>query len=805
MKLESRSFLFLLAFLGALSGLSIQAQNETAISRIVDQFNAIESNLGSMRSFGVDATHADSDYGVGQVTLWIDEGGVAKVKNELRRDGNVESQEVWLHENQPIFFFERSEWHGNQDGSVNVNEYRFYLENGQVIREMGRFATIPRGGSLDIADLPHEIVDDLEPEYGRSLFEDKSQRTADFIKTINALAGISGNAPDLLKWPYRLMLHTLSGDSRYAAAWGLDGVAQPDWKRWEAERFEYLTALGEPVSNLQLIDLSTGASLGPLDADFEPGGSAPYFWLKWAETDGDSKGDNYFIAGSDYRWATGPIALYRVEGDQVIKQADLTPMLSSWTMDALRAADHPYAIDATEAVGFIDLKRLSSNGTIDLTFAIESKFEGTRRNASVDLTMRADPATGDLQLLSSEVAPFEAFPTSWEKFRETVMASAGSWIQSPPGVIDYMQFETFIPDGVQHLYNLFGGFLNQDLVEVLVQRSLFVSGPHYPGGLIPDSRFDFGHYDPQAIQSISDEMGSLLTPNMVNATRDLYLAEFSQMAKHFQEALHYWHANPGELENQKSVYLAHLKNETLPEFYYLLDGNLAEGLMESYSDDWDDRTCYLTALRFWLRRSCDGSFEEFASILQQVLSAYDPAYFAYRGIPELKLEAPSGKDAADLSQVIMDETGVLGVNHLTPFELGTLQDKLPGFSVAAIDYFDQGGQSPAFQVKRENEEVLTLIRFDSGDPLAFELRSTNISLPGGVTTGDRFADVFQNQRPLGLFIGLETDIGAVMVEAPGSERITLLFHPPNWDTFSELTPKRADLADFVLVEMRWMP
>ncbi|MEM6915724.1 MAG: hypothetical protein AAF491_04075, partial [Verrucomicrobiota bacterium] len=372
----------------------------------------------------------------------------------------------------------------------------------------------------------------------------------------------------------------------------------------------------------------------------------------------------------------------------------------------------------------------------------------------VDLTLKANPATGDVALLSSRVAPFEAFPTSWEKFRETVMASATSWLQSPPGVVDYLQFETFIPDGVQHLYNLFGGFLNQDLIEVLTQRSLFVSGPHYPGGLIPDSRFDFGRYDPETVRAISDEMGRLLTPAMVGATQGLYRAEFSLMAKHFQEALHYWHANPGELQRQQTVYLDHLKNETLPEFYYLLDGNLAEGLMESYSDNWDDRTCYLTALRFWLRRSCDGSYDEFASILQQAIAAYDPAYFAYRGIPELKLEAPSREEAADLSEVIMDETGVLGINHLTPFDLATLQNKLSGFSVEAIDYFDQGGQSPAFEVKRGSQGVLTLIRFDGGDPLAFELRSTNISLPNGIRTGDRFADVFQNQRPLALFNGL---------------------------------------------------
>jgi hypothetical protein len=108
-------------------------------------------------------------------------------------------------------------------------------------------------------------------------------------------------------------------------------------------------------------------------------------------------------------------------------------------------------------------------------------------------------------------------------------------------------------------------------------------------------------------------------------------------------------------------------------------------------------------------------------------------------------------------------------------------------------------------VHRGNTEILTLIRFDSGDPLAFELRSSNIQLPTGVSTGDSFADIFQHQRPLGLFNGLETDIGAVMVEAPGSERITLMFQPPPGRNITDLNLKRDDLADFILTEMRWMP
>lgn len=75
----------------------------------------------------------------------------------------------------------------------------------------------------------------------------------------------------------------------------------------------------------------------------------------------------------------------------------------------------------------------------------------------------------------------------------------------------------------------------------------------------------------------------------------------------------------------------------------------------------------------------------------------------------------------------------------------------------------------------------------------------------GVSTGDTFAHVFRNQHPLGLFNGLETDVGSVMVEAPGSERITLLFEPPPGTLIPDPELTISEMKDFILKEMRWMP
>lgn len=777
----------------------LQAQTDAKVKTIIDQFSKIESRLPSMQKLEIDATHADSDYGIGNLTVWVDGNEVAKVRNELSQDNNLNIQEVWLENDKILFFYERSEWHGNQDGSVNINEYRYYLENGQVVREMSRSDTRARGQSLDISAVGHQINDDFEPDYAKSLYDDKKTQTGEFLKVALAFSNHAGGSPDLLRWPYRLLLQTISPNGQYALAWGMNGVSNPDWSRWEVERYDYLTALGDPTYTLDLIMLSTGSSLGKMNIEFDPGGNVPYLWTKWSE---DS---SLFVGASDYRWATGTASLFQLNQGSVREITNIADGLSSVAITALQQADHPYAIDSTDAMGFIDLKSLAPDGYMQIGYAIESKFEGTRRNAQIDFELQADLATGELRTISSQVGAFTPVPTSWDKLKASFASSATGWINNPPAVEDYLSLSTLIDDGIIHLYNSFGGFFNQDLIEILTQRPLFTSSPHYPGGVMIDSRFDFGRYDPESIRAVNRGLRTILGPEMVNLTSDLYNAEFSAMAKHFQEALHYWHANPQELERQKAIYLNHLKNETLPEYYYLLDGDLAQGLMDSYSADWTEKTCYLTGLRFWLRRSCDGSYAEFASLLQEVVANYDPGYFAYRGIPALRLDVGSDDESGSMTEVIMDESGGMGINHNTPFELGALQAKLPGMTVATTDFFDQGGRHPAFQVMQGSTNVLTLIRFDSGDPLAFEARSSNIQMRNGIATGDTFASVFEKQVPLGFFNALETDIGAVMAEAPGSERITLMFEPPPGRQITDLNLKRSDLKDFVLFEMRWMP
>ncbi|MEM9015756.1 MAG: hypothetical protein AAGC68_01995 [Verrucomicrobiota bacterium] len=798
--LTTRPGLFLISVLLLFVGTVDRSRGEAdpeAITRIVDRFNAIENNIASMQHLTMDVTHTDSDYGLGVIEVWIEGDMVAKIRNESNRDGSRNIQEMWMEQNEVVFAYERSEWHGNQDGSVNINEYRTYVSAGQVIREMSRSDTRAAGQSLDLSNVSHQTSDIDDPEYGRSLFHDKRTQAGAIIKSAYAFSGPNG-VPDLLSWPYRVMLQTISPDGRSAFAWGIRGVTNPDWLAWEEKSYEYLDTLGDAPYELHLVNLADGYSIGTIEAEFEPGGR-PYFWTKWAE---DS---SIVVVGSDFRWSTASAAAYGIGNGGVVLAAELSERLSKLAFEVLEQNDHPYVIGNESAIGFIDVRSLSSGGEILIDYAVESKFEGQRRNAYLELQTQIDFNAGELNIISASLPDYDPVPTTWDKFAAMLSEKASGWLAAPPILEDFLQLQTFHEDGVFYLFNQFGAAIDPEIVEILTRRELFLSGPHYPGGIVTESRFEFGYYDPLTVQQVAHGFGSVLNPGLVGATQGLYDAKFRSLAHHFQEALHYWEQNPAELEHQKEVYLRHLQNETLPEFFYTLDGNLGERLMESYSADFTEQSCYLTALRFWMRRSIDGSYTGFADLLQKVISAYEPQYFSSRGLPDLLIESWDEERGEGMIEVVMEESGAMGVNHLTSFELNALREALPGLTVAPVEFYDQGGQHPAFAVELGEAEVLRLIRFDSGDPLAFEMRSNNIQLWNGISTGDRFGDVFRERLPLGFFNGLETDVGAVMVEAPGSERITLLFTPPDDYSGDFLESTRSEMADFVLYEMRWTP
>lgn len=790
-------------FVGLIPG-KLPAQNEAIISQIVDQFSAIEDLLPQMQSIQVDGDHTESNYGVGKVTIWLDQQtGYAKSKNELQAGNSTEVQEMWMLGNDILFVFERSEWRSD-DGSVDVNEMRYYMHQGRVIREMTRRATFQRGQDLDISKVPHETVNDFELDYATAIYEGQQEKGMSIARVAKALGQRPPNAPSLLSLPFRMFVDTLSPDGQYAVAFTIDGVARPDWIQWEKDQFAYLEALGNPQVRTQLVSVWTGAVIGDLqgqfDADWRMG-----MWAKWSP-DGYS-----FVYGEDARWNTLYAGLYQVRGNTLSKVADVTQGLSKVAIEALKKVKHPYAIDTDEAHGFLNVRALSNQGRLEVEYRIESKFEGDRNNAYIDIIVDYNYGNGQPTVVAANLPEYVPVAATWQELLNKISGEAMAWLSGPPALEDYLQTDTVCENsGMVHLFNQFGKVLNPTAVEMIVGRPLYVSGPHFRGEINRFSQNEFGHYDPISIAMVNDAVSDALkTPALVQATQVLYNAKFRSTIYDYQEALRYWESNPAELERQKQGYLQRIANNTLPEGgYYLLENNLAEQLMNDYSTDYERQLGLLSALRFWLRRSCDGSYGEFANMTQKVIQTYDRVYFSSKGLPDLLIDTEGEETEDGIVEVVMDEDGPLGLNEKTPLNLASLQRQLSGFKVEPATISEEGEDYPIFKVMLGGEVVLAVSDFGTGDPQAFEARSPNIQMKSGISTGDTFERVFGRQYPLGLFVGLETDAGAVIADAPGSEHIRLFFRPDNPDTFQlsdPANPPIEELSNLVLVEMRWQP
>lgn len=775
------------------------AQIDATVTSIVDQFNEIENALPSMQHLSVDASHTDSDYFLGKIDIWFQpEGKFAKLRNERRNGDAVDIQELWGYGNELIFVFQRSEWTQPADRTVSVNETRYYLHDKKVIREMFRSASRPAGGSLDISDVSHTLNDELDPESATLLFEEENKRAEEITKAARVISQWPGGASGFLNLPYRLLLNSLSPDGRYAFAWGIRGIAQPDWLAWEEKSYDYIDSLGVEEFDLHVISIADGSILHTIPSIYQPLGNL-YMWTDWCP-------DNKHVAlGFDARFFTAEAGIYQIENGSVSNQNDLAASLSRIALDVLRKKDHPYAIDSEEANGFIDILDFKPDGTLNVRYEISSKLDGPRYNASLLLNLKFDFATGAITLLSSELPDYKPIPTTWDKLGTFLLSKVPEWLTSPPMLDDYETVFTGHDTGVIHLYNQFGAYFNPDNLEILTRSPLFLSGPHQPGYPDTQSRFEFGHYDPATVSEITRHVSILLNDNFVSVTRPLYEKYFQSTLHHFQESLRYWEQNPAELERQKLIYLDLLQSQTLPEYYYLLDGDLGRKLFEQYSSDWTEQMCYLTGLRFWMRRSCDNSYGAFAKLLQQVLQAYEPDYFSTRGFPEMTSDSDEENEGVGMVELLMEESGVMGINQLTKLDLPTLQQKLPNLTVKPATLYDEGGQYPGFKAFLGSAEVLTVTDFGTGDPTMFEARSMNMQMRNGVSTGATFAEVFQNQKPLGYYFGVESDVGGVIAEAPDSERITLLFTPPKDYQLTDTVPPLEDIGNFTLTEMKWRP
>ena len=207
--------------------------------------------------------------------------------------------------------------------------------------------------------------------------------------------------------------------------------------------------------------------------------------------------------------------------------------------------------------------------------------------------------------------------------------------------------QTWLPDmGIRGLYCHLKAFLDYEHLQAVLSESIFVQGPHGNGILNLKASGEFGYYNVDVLKTLTEQviLPSLTDVEFIAATQESYDLYLKNLAQSYYTAYQFlktvdaaWLANPLGVNYQKeepiyvdqesveASYLKHLEQQTLPDdFLQEVFREPTDRLVDENDPEWYNVN---TAFGWWLRRSIDGSEQEFLRILELFLMSYDAEFW----------------------------------------------------------------------------------------------------------------------------------------------------------------------------------
>jgi|GEM_PF-775168 len=197
------------------------------------------------------------------------------------------------------------------------------------------------------------------------------------------------------------------------------------------------------------------------------------------------------------------------------------------------------------------------------------------------------------------------------------------------------QEQTWFPKlGIRGFYCHLKSGLSFKQLQTLVPMPIFLSSPHQDQQLNLNSRFNFGHYNPEFIKWLHDNF----IPNNPDAaflktTQGFYTEYMQSLARTYYLVHHILQANPDFKDTELKRYKNLILNKKLPEFYtsenYLSLKSKYPELQKFTRDEYE----VASAMTFWLRRLMDGTEDEFIQVLKKLLQTYDKTLLDQFSLP----------------------------------------------------------------------------------------------------------------------------------------------------------------------------
>lgn len=196
--------------------------------------------------------------------------------------------------------------------------------------------------------------------------------------------------------------------------------------------------------------------------------------------------------------------------------------------------------------------------------------------------------------------------------------------------LSYEKISSWIPEsGIRGRYAQFKTKLSRQIVEKIIGHKAFIKGPH--GQTLKfNSLTDFGHYNPIFLEQLIRKMNALYAKKtFVKTFQDFYDAELRDYLRVYYQAYNFIKYN----EDLKGIYLEHIRTfkkhpklaaqglspafEMHNDFYIF-----ANDMQDDGYDVYEGYSCP----SFWLRRSIDGTSDQFYTLLTSTLNTFDPEF-----------------------------------------------------------------------------------------------------------------------------------------------------------------------------------
>lgn len=251
----------------------------------------------------------------------------------------------------------------------------------------------------------------------------------------------------------------------------------------------------------------------------------------------------------------------------------------------------------------------------------------------------------------------ESVSTNDDNLQQKIKFIASNWSSLYSNAdLSYEHIDSWLPEvGIRGKYAAMKTNLSKAILEGIVQEKAFVSGPH-GNGITFRSLNEFGHYNPKFLTKLQAQLTPLLNNkafvNNVQAYYDeqlkqylrIYFLSYKEAANNQEIIDGYLFAIDNEASSDASSGRVFLSNPS--SFLQESFRGFSNAITTQGYDEYEAFTCP----GFWVRRSIDGTADEFYELLLMTMKVFDAEFMSVH-VPAVQDTAPTA-EAGSLQQKI---------------------------------------------------------------------------------------------------------------------------------------------------------